>query len=52
MAKLILTIDDIPQAVTCPMVDYLSAMEIPAVFFAVGEKLDCLSFDLCDFFVA
>ena len=40
MAKIILTIDDMPQENTVALVDWLSAMEIPAVFFAVGENLE------------
>ena len=40
MGKLILTIDDIPQKVTIPLVDYLSEKNIPAVFFAVGENIE------------
>ena len=40
MAGLILTIDDIPQKVTVPLVDYLSDRQIPAVFFAVGENIE------------
>lgn len=40
MSRLILTIDDIPQRVTVPLVDYLSEMNIPAVFFAVGENIE------------
>ena len=40
MSRLILTIDDIPQKVTVPLVDYLSEMNIPAIFFAVGENLE------------
>ncbi|MCR4839184.1 MAG: polysaccharide deacetylase family protein [Eubacterium sp.] len=40
MAKIILTIDDMPQENTPALVDWLSAMEIPAVFFAVGENLE------------
>ena len=40
MSKLILTIDDIPQSVTVPMVDYLCEKKIPAVFFAVGMNIE------------
>ncbi|MBO6162265.1 MAG: polysaccharide deacetylase family protein [Eubacterium sp.] len=40
MSKLILTIDDIPQSVTVPMVDYLYEKKIPAVFFAVGSNIE------------
>ena len=40
MAKLILTIDDMPEENTTALVDYLSGAGIPAVFFAVGENLE------------
>ena len=40
MSRLILTIDDIPQKVTVPLVDYLAEKSIPAIFFAIGEKLE------------
>lgn len=39
MSKILLTIDDIPQRVTVPMVDYLKENGIPAIFFAVGDNL-------------
>ena len=40
MSKILLTIDDIPQKVTVPMVDYLKENGIPAIFFAVGDNLE------------
>ncbi len=40
MSRLVLTMDDIPQKVTKPIVDYLTGMAIPAVFFAVGDRLE------------
>lgn len=38
--KIILTIDDIPQAVSVDMADYLAEKNIPAVMFAVGENIE------------
>ena len=40
MSRLILTIDDIPQKVTVPLVDHLLEKGIPALFFAVGENME------------
>ena len=40
MSKAILTIDDIPQKVTAPMIDYLSEMNINAVMFAIGQDIE------------
>ncbi len=38
MGKAILTIDDIPQKVTKPIIDYLEEKRIPVVMFVVGEN--------------
>ncbi|MCR5213480.1 MAG: polysaccharide deacetylase family protein [Eubacterium sp.] len=38
MAKAILTIDDIPQKITKPIIDYLEEKSIPVVMFVVGEE--------------
>ena len=40
MKQVVLTIDDIPQKITPKMIDYLTENGIPAVMFAVGEKIE------------